>query len=331
MGVRLGNIDSHSTSMSNLKDDKDGLILKKSFLKRINSHDSISNSKLMEDGDGIHTKSLLNSHDSISNSMEGGDGILPIGYRFSPTDKELIIFYLVEKSLSSHNNVPNQVIKDIDAKEFYSKSPDMIVEDICGDQKEREWYFFIYYDKEFFRKQEKLRREDNYSEGDRIIGGKIGFWRSVGKEDPIYDDVGNICAFKIHSSYFSVFPSKKQMKTKKQTRTHWRMEEYILTNKNSDQENPTFSDATYKYPSSNLSLDRELPMDGGKNHEREKLQLVLNRTKRRSSIAWTGRRYNFITSPDHDEALAILDWRLSIWLGGKAQITLLLWSSDRDL
>ncbi|KAI3463900.1 hypothetical protein Pfo_020563 [Paulownia fortunei] len=233
-----------------------------------------------------------------------GDGILtqlPAGYRFLPTDEELMKFYLTNKVFD--RPVPGQVVKDIDANELYSNPPHAIVKSTAGDTlREREWYFFIHHNKNHKKEQEQekeniqmggnridffasLGKEDLQKEQEkgngmggsgmgfwtslgkedfqkgfgfwtssgkkegsqekgktrmvgngigeedfqkeeekekiRMVGNGIGFWRTIGKEDPIYDTNGKVFAFKIHFIYFK--GSRDGGK-----RTHWRMEEYHL-------------------------------------------------------------------------------------------------------
>ncbi|KAF8399578.1 hypothetical protein HHK36_015445 [Tetracentron sinense] len=49
---------------------------------------------------------------------------IPIGYKFIPTDQELVWFYLINKIFC--RRLPAPVIKDINATEFYSKPPHML-------------------------------------------------------------------------------------------------------------------------------------------------------------------------------------------------------------
>ncbi|KAL0335580.1 UNVERIFIED_CONTAM: NAC domain-containing protein 46 [Sesamum radiatum] len=57
----------------------------------------------------------------------GGDAIvtqLPPGYRFVPTDEELILFYLQNKVC--FRPLPCEAVKDINANELYSNPPNTI-------------------------------------------------------------------------------------------------------------------------------------------------------------------------------------------------------------
>ncbi|XP_059274674.1 NAC domain-containing protein 101-like [Lycium ferocissimum] len=137
--------------------------------------------------------------------MAGHDVItqLPTGYRFLPTDEELVKHYLVNKV--HYQPFPALLVKDINAKEFYSKSPDTLVKNMCG---EGEWYFFI--------------RQDEYFRGNigkiRIVGNETGFWQCFGKEFPIYNSEGDVVGFKVNLKYCSGSAKKST----------WTMEKYRL-------------------------------------------------------------------------------------------------------
>ncbi|KAL0416082.1 UNVERIFIED_CONTAM: NAC domain-containing protein JA2 [Sesamum latifolium] len=172
--------------------------------------------------------------------MPIGDGILqelPVGWRFAPTDEELIVSYLTNKVFEG--SLPARVIEEIDADEFYNKRPkdlgrDFVVSKMCNEGSEflvskehlvewnlsgeRQWYFFINGDEYFHGKTEK----------DRCVGDGIGYWKSIGKENPIRDAKGNVFAFKILYTYFSAKPKHK--------RTHWRMEEFRLLKRSTTNE-----------------------------------------------------------------------------------------------
>uniref|UniRef100_A0A5B7C6Q7 Putative NAC domain-containing protein 68-like n=1 Tax=Davidia involucrata TaxID=16924 RepID=A0A5B7C6Q7_DAVIN len=132
---------------------------------------------------------------------------MPPGYRFSPTDEELVMYYLKNKVFDKP--LPADVIRDIDASHIYSSHPKSIVGNSSWVESER--YFFI-------------RRDENFngeSKKAQIVGNGIGFWKSVGEEEPIYNSDGDIFAFKITFIYFSGPVSRPK-------RTHWRLEEYRL-------------------------------------------------------------------------------------------------------
>ncbi|KAI5652714.1 hypothetical protein M9H77_29901 [Catharanthus roseus] len=125
--------------------------------------------------------------------------MLPVGYRFAPTDEELIKYYLANKVF--YKPVPVKIIREIDATFLYMGDPYI----------EKEWFFFVYKD-EYFRG--KIMRNRRVEDGE-------GFWQCIGGEEPICNSNGQVLAYKIHLTYFSgpITNGKK---------TNWRMEEYRL-------------------------------------------------------------------------------------------------------
>ncbi|XP_071902852.1 protein SOMBRERO-like [Coffea arabica] len=134
---------------------------------------------------------------------------MPVGYRFVPTDEELVKYYLANKVL--YKPLPVKIIREIDAHDLYSKHPKCLVGNGTFNDNEREWFFFIYKDEYFLGKTRSTR----------MVGNGIGFWRFIGEEEPIHNSEGDIFAFKIYLTYFSGSPPHAK-------KTHWRMEEYRL-------------------------------------------------------------------------------------------------------
>ncbi|KAL3513079.1 hypothetical protein ACH5RR_025796 [Cinchona calisaya] len=136
---------------------------------------------------------------------------MPIGYRFVPTDEELVTCYLTNKVL--YRPLPAKIIQEIDADDLYSRHPKCLVKETaygCGEG-ERKWYFLIYQDEYFLGKiSEKL-----------MVGNEVGFWSYIGEEEPIFNSDGDVSAFKIYLNYFSKTTSNAK-------KTNWRMEKYRL-------------------------------------------------------------------------------------------------------
>ncbi|XP_018809654.1 NAC domain-containing protein 48-like [Juglans regia] len=141
------------------------------------------------------------------------DHDLPPGFRFRPTDAELVKHYLRKKQLSIPLAGP--VFQEVDATDLYSTHPKCLVKFLDG---EREWFFFIH--------------EDDNSDHDIIIrrstkarvlaenGG--GFWEAWKEEDPICNEDGNIIAWKTDLTYFSMGSNSRAKKT------HWTMQQYRI-------------------------------------------------------------------------------------------------------
>ncbi|KAJ1391512.1 NAC domain [Sesbania bispinosa] len=127
---------------------------------------------------------------------------LPPGFRFHPTDEELVNHYLCRKCAGQPISVP--VIKEID---LYKFDPWQLPE--MGFQSEKEWYFFSPRD----------RKYPNGSRPNRAAGS--GYWKATGADKPI----GKPKALGIKKAL--VFYAGKAPKGVK---TNWIMHEYRLAN-----------------------------------------------------------------------------------------------------
>jgi hypothetical protein len=127
---------------------------------------------------------------------------LPPGFRFHPTDDELVDHYLIRKCTSRSVAVP--IIAEIDLYKFDPwQLPDMA---LYG---EKEWYFFSPRD----------RKYPNGSRPNRAAG--TGYWKATGADKPI----GKLKPLGIKKSL--VFYAGKAPKGVK---TNWIMHEYRLAN-----------------------------------------------------------------------------------------------------
>ncbi|KAK9067240.1 hypothetical protein SSX86_014566 [Deinandra increscens subsp. villosa] len=132
-----------------------------------------------------------------------GDGLeLPPGFRFHPTDEELVMHYLCRKCASQTISVP--IIAEIDLYKFDPwQLPDLA---LYG---EKEWYFFSPRD----------RKYPNGSRPNRAAG--TGYWKATGADKPI----GKPKAVGIKKAL--VFYAGKAPRGVK---TNWIMHEYRLAN-----------------------------------------------------------------------------------------------------
>ncbi|XP_062094110.1 NAC domain-containing protein 2-like [Humulus lupulus] len=131
-----------------------------------------------------------------------GELILPPGFRFHPTDEELVNHYLCRKCSSLPIAVP--IIKEIDLYKFDPwQLPEMA---LYG---EKEWYFFSPRD----------RKYPNGSRPNRAAG--TGYWKATGADKPI----GKPKPLGIKKAL--VFYAGKAPKGVK---TNWIMHEYRLAN-----------------------------------------------------------------------------------------------------
>ncbi|XP_078156479.1 NAC domain-containing protein 83-like [Carex rostrata] len=129
---------------------------------------------------------------------------LPPGFRFHPTDEELVSLYLKRKVLSYP--VPAGIIPEID---FLRHNPS----DIPG-ASEGERYFF----------NQREAKYHNGSRSNRATRSGSGYWKASGKDKPIIGSRNNqIIGFKKTLVFY-------QGKPPRGTRTDWVMHEYRLAN-----------------------------------------------------------------------------------------------------
>ncbi|KAI3445698.1 hypothetical protein Pfo_002363 [Paulownia fortunei] len=124
---------------------------------------------------------------------------LPPGFRFYPTDEELVVHFLHRKAalLPCHPDV----IPDLD---LYPYDPwDLDGKAMAEGNK---WYFYS-------------RRTQS-----RITGS--GYWQSVGVEEPIYSSGGQRVGMKKYNAFYIGEPSEG-------VKTNWIMQEYRLSDSSS--------------------------------------------------------------------------------------------------
>ncbi|TYG36753.1 hypothetical protein ES288_D13G088600v1 [Gossypium darwinii] len=137
---------------------------------------------------------------SESDKME--EIMLP-GFRFHPTDEELVGFYLKRKVQQRPPSV--EFIKQLD---IYKYDPwDLPKMATTG---EKEWYFYCPRD----------RKYRNSARPNRVTGA--GFWKATGTDRPIYSSEGNKCIGLKKSLVFYKGRATKGVKT------DWMMHEFRL-------------------------------------------------------------------------------------------------------
>ncbi|CAJ1930387.1 unnamed protein product [Sphenostylis stenocarpa] len=103
--------------------------------------------------------------------MESMESCVPPGFRFHPTDEELVGYYLRKKVASQ--KIDLDVIREID---LYRIEP-WDLQDRCriGYEEQNEWYFFSHKDKK-------------YPTGTRTNRATMaGFWKATGRDKAVYD------------------------------------------------------------------------------------------------------------------------------------------------
>ncbi|KAD5961091.1 hypothetical protein E3N88_12564 [Mikania micrantha] len=131
------------------------------------------------------------------------DDVMLPGFRFHPTDEELVGFYLKKKI--QQRVLPIELIKQVD---IYKYDPwDLPNLAPAG---EKEWYFYCPRD----------RKYRNSARPNRVTGA--GFWKATGTDRPIYSSDGTNCIGLKKSLVFYRGRAAKGIKT------DWMMHEFRL-------------------------------------------------------------------------------------------------------
>jgi len=131
---------------------------------------------------------------------------LLVGFRFHPTDEELITHYLGKKVSSAP--LPAPIIADIDP---YQHDPwDLPAKAFFG---ENEWYFFSPRNREYL----------SGARPNRAAGS--GYWKSMGSDIPIVNESGSTSPSKVGVKKSLVFYKGKAAEG---VMTNWIMHEYYL-------------------------------------------------------------------------------------------------------
>ncbi|CAN0857715.1 Putative NAC domain-containing protein 94 [Linum grandiflorum] len=156
--------------------------------------------------------------------VEEEEEMLP-GFRFHPTDEELVGFYLRRKI--EHRALAIELIKQVD---IYKYDPwDLPKLATTG---EKEWYFYCPRD----------RKYRNSARPNRVTGA--GFWKATGTDRPIYSSEGSKCIGLKKSLVFYRGRAAKGIKT------DWMMHEFRL---------PPLPNNHSPSPPKKLLLDKTLP------------------------------------------------------------------------
>ncbi|XP_057492373.1 NAC domain-containing protein 37-like [Actinidia eriantha] len=136
--------------------------------------------------------------------MDTMESCVPPGFRFHPTDEELVGYYLKKKVASQ--KIDLDVIRDID---LYRIEP-WDIQERCriGYEEQNEWYFFSHKDKK-------------YPTGTRTNRATMaGFWKATGRDKAVYDKSKLIGMRKTLVFYKGRAPNGQK--------TDWIMHEYRL-------------------------------------------------------------------------------------------------------
>ncbi|CAI9758653.1 unnamed protein product [Fraxinus pennsylvanica] len=137
------------------------------------------------------------------NDVDKIDDVMLPGFRFHPTDEELVGFYLKRKL--QHRTLPIELIKQVD---IYKYDPWDLPK--LASSGEKEWYFYCPRD----------RKYRNSTRPNRVTGS--GFWKATGTDRPIYSSNGTNCIGLKKSLVFYRGRAAKGIKT------DWMMHEFRL-------------------------------------------------------------------------------------------------------
>ncbi|KAG6715860.1 hypothetical protein I3843_04G017200 [Carya illinoinensis] len=142
--------------------------------------------------------------DETNDIVDKVDDVMLPGFRFHPTDEELVGFYL--KTKIQRRPLPIELIKQVD---IYKYDPWDLPKEVAATG-EKEWYFYCPRD----------RKYRNSARPNRVTGA--GFWKATGTDRPIYSSEGTKCIGLKKSLVFYRGRAAKGIKT------DWMMHEFRL-------------------------------------------------------------------------------------------------------
>ncbi|KAI3511921.1 hypothetical protein L1887_19082 [Cichorium endivia] len=154
----------------------------------------------------------------VANVNEGDDGLigLPPGFRFHPTDEEIVTHYLTPKVLN--RSFTASAIGEADLNK--SEPWDLPKKAKMG---EKEWFFFC-------------QRDRKYPTGMRTNRAtESGYWKATGKDKEIFRPVGNLVGMKKTLVFY-------RGRAPRGEKTNWVMHEFRLEGKFSYYNMPTPSE-----------------------------------------------------------------------------------------
>lgn len=144
-----------------------------------------------------------NKNREIEDDLFGNPRSWPPGFRFHPTDEELVLYYLKRKIC--RRKLKLDVVKDLDV---YKWDPEELPGQSILQSRDRQWYFFTPRD----------RRYPNAARSNRAT--RHGYWKATGKDRSITWDSRSVGVKKTLVFYKGRAPCGE--------RTDWVMHEYTM-------------------------------------------------------------------------------------------------------
>lgn len=149
---------------------------------------------------------------------EEEEGVELPGFRFHPTDEELVTFYLRRKVAGKRLSI--EIIKEMD---IYKHEPSDLPKTSTVGGGDKEWYFFCL----------RGRKYRNSVRPNRVTGA--GFWKATGIDRPIHGSAG-IVGLKKSLVYYRGSAGKG-------VKTEWMMHEFRLPPNTAVNSSPCFQEA----------------------------------------------------------------------------------------
>ncbi|XP_057534909.1 NAC domain-containing protein 90-like [Amaranthus tricolor] len=142
------------------------------------------------------------------------------GFRFFPTEEELISFYLRQKLRGGRSDHINRVIPVVYIYDYNPWDlPNLSGQQCRGDPQQQEWFFFI----------PKQKKEAAGGRPNRLTD--TGYWKATGSPGFVYSSTQN----KIIGEKRTMVFYNGRARSRSGSKTEWKMNEYVAVDEDYDQ------------------------------------------------------------------------------------------------